>query len=261
MMKSTAAFTLFDLTGRTALITGSTRGIGFALAQGLAESGARVIVNSRQQVAVTQAVEKLQALGLKARGAAFDVAEQQSVEAAFEGFDRDGLEIDILINNAGIQHRQPMLELSLQDWNRVLNTNLTAAFMVGRAAARRMIDRGTGGKIINIGSLTSEAARATVAPYTVAKGGIKMLSKAMAAEWAQFNIQANAIGPGYILTDMNEALVNNASFDAWVKNSNPAQRWGRPEELVGTAIYLASGASSYVNGQIIYVDGGWLSVL
>ena len=261
MMKSTAAFTLFDLTGRTALITGSTRGIGFALAQGLAESGARVIVNSRQQVAVTQAVEKLQALGLDARGAAFDVAEQQSVEAAFEGFDRDGLEIDILINNAGIQHRQPMLELSLQDWNRVLNTNLTAAFMVGRAAARRMIDRGTGGKIINIGSLTSEAARATVAPYTVAKGGIKMLSKAMAAEWAQFNIQANAIGPGYILTDMNEALVNNASFDAWVKNSNPAQRWGRPEELVGTAIYLASGASSYVNGQIIYVDGGWLSVL
>ena len=261
MMKSTGASTLFDLTGRTALITGSTRGIGFALAQGLAESGATVIVNSRQQVAVTQAVEKLQALGLKARGAAFDVAEQQSVEAAFEGFDRDGLEIDILINNAGIQHRQPMLELSLQDWNRVLNTNLTAAFMVGRAAARRMIDRGTGGKIINIGSLTSEAARATVAPYTVAKGGIKMLSKAMAAEWAQFNIQANAIGPGYILTDMNEALVNNASFDAWVKSSNPAQRWGRPEELVGTAIYLASGASSYVNGQIIYVDGGWLSVL
>lgn len=252
---------MFDLTGRTALITGSTRGIGFALAQGLAESGATVIVNSRQQVAVTQAVEKLQALGLKARGAAFDVAEQQSVEAAFEDFDRDGLEIDILINNAGIQHRQPMLELSLQDWNRVLNTNLTAAFMVGRAAARRMIDRGAGGKIINIGSLTSEAARATVAPYTVAKGGIKMLSRAMAAEWAQFNIQANAIGPGYILTDMNEALVNNASFDAWVKSSNPAQRWGRPEELVGTAIYLASGASSYVNGQIIYVDGGWLSVL
>jgi gluconate 5-dehydrogenase len=124
-----------------------------------------------------------------------------------------------------------------------------------------MIANQSGGKIINIGSLTSEAARATVAPYTVAKGGIKMLSRAMAAEWAQFNIQANSIGPGYILTDMNEALVNNPSFDAWVKNSNPAQRWGRPAELVGTAIYLASAASSYVNGQIIYVDGGWLSVL
>ena len=260
-MKNKGSPSLFDLTGRTALITGSTRGIGFALAQGLAEAGAAVILNSRQPEAVTQAVGKLQALGLNARGAAFDVAEQASVDAAFEGFDQDGLSIDILVNNAGIQHRQPMLELSLEDWNRVINTNLTAAFMVGRAAARRMVDRGLGGKIINIGSLTSEAGRATVAPYTVAKGGIKMLSKAMAAEWAQFNIQANSIGPGYILTDMNEALVNNPSFDAWVKSSNPAQRWGRPEELVGTAIFLASGASSYVNGQIIYVDGGWLAVL
>jgi gluconate 5-dehydrogenase len=260
-MKPQAAPALFDLTGRTALITGSTRGIGFALAQGLAEAGAAVILNSRQQDAVTQAVARLQALGLNARGAVFDVADPAGVDAAFEGFDREGLAIDILINNAGIQHRQPMLELSLEDWNRVINTNLTAAFMVGRAAARRMVARGHGGKIINIGSLTSEAGRATVAPYTVAKGGIKMLSKAMAAEWAQFNIQANSIGPGYILTDMNEALVNNPSFDAWVKSSNPAQRWGRPEELVGTAIFLASAASSYVNGQIIYVDGGWLSVL
>ena len=261
MIQSKSAPSLFDLTGRMALITGSTRGIGFALAQGLAEAGAAVIVNSRQQDAVTQAVSKLQALGLNARGAVFDVADTAGVDAAFEGFDRDGLAIDILINNAGIQHRQPMLDLSLDDWNRVINTNLTAAFVVGRAAARRMVNRGNGGKIINIGSLTSEAGRATVAPYTVAKGGIKMLSKAMAAEWAQFNIQANSIGPGYILTDMNEALVNNPSFDAWVKSSNPAQRWGRPEELVGTAIFLASEASSYVNGQIIYVDGGWLSVL
>ncbi len=261
MMKSNGSPSLFDLTGRTALITGSTRGIGFALAQGLAEAGSTVILNSRQQEAVTQAVAKLKALGLNARGAVFDVADPASVDAAFKSFDHEGLAIDILINNAGIQHRQPMLDVSLGDWNRVINTNLTAAFMVGRAAARRMVDRGHGGKIINIGSLTSEAGRATVAPYTVAKGGIKMLSKAMAAEWAQFNIQANSIGPGYILTDMNEALVNNPSFDAWVKNSNPAQRWGRPEERVGTAIFLASAASSYVNGQIIYVDGGWLSVL
>ena len=180
---------------------------------------------------------------------------------AFASFDQRAVAIDILINNAGIQHRQPMVDLPLADWHRVINTNLTAAFLVGRAAARRMISRQSGGKIINIGSLTSEAARATVAPYTVAKGGIKMLSKAMAAEWAQFDIQANSIGPGYILTDMNEALVNNPSFDAWVKSSNPAQRWGKPDELVGTAIYLASKASNYVNGQIIYVDGGWLSVL
>ena len=252
---------LFDLGGRTALVTGSARGIGLSLAEGLAQAGASVIVNSRQTAAVEAAVATLRGKGLQARGAAFDVADEAAVVAAFEGFDREGIEIDILINNAGIQHRQPMLELALADWQRVIDTNLTAAFLVGKEAAKRMVQRGRGGKIVNIGSLTSEAARATVAPYTVAKGGIKMLSKAMAAEWAQFNIQANSIGPGYILTDMNEALVANAQFDAWVKSSNPAQRWGKPEELVGTAIYLASSASNYVNGQIVYVDGGWLAVL
>lgn len=260
-MKSNSKPSMFDLSGHTALITGSTRGIGFALAQGLAEAGAKVILNSRQPEVVDAAVGRLSALGLDVGGAAFDVADEAAVEAAFAGFDQRGIAVDILINNAGIQHRQPMVDLALEDWHRVMNTNLTAAFLVGRAAARRMIARQSGGKIINIGSLTSEAARATVAPYTVAKGGIKMLSKAMAAEWAQFDIQANSIGPGYILTDMNEALVNNPTFDAWVKSSNPAQRWGKPEELVGTAIYLASSASNYVNGQIIYVDGGWLSVL
>jgi gluconate 5-dehydrogenase len=255
------AHPFFDLSTRTALITGSTRGIGLALAQGLSAAGASVIVNSRRQAAVDGAVAHLAGLGVAVHGAAFDVTDEASVAAAFAAFDRQGLEIDILVNNAGIQHRKPMLELELADWQRVIDTNLTAAFVVGKQAARRMVDRGRGGKIINIGSLTSEAARATVAPYTVAKGGIKMLSKAMAAEWARFDIQANSIGPGYILTDMNEALVNDPAFDAWVKSSNPAQRWGRPEELVGTAIYLASAASSYVNGQIIYVDGGWLSVL
>lgn len=252
---------LFDLTGRTALITGSARGIGLALAQGLAQSGARVIVNGRQAGSSEAAASGLRAMGLQAQSAAFDVADAAAVEAAFAGFDAAGLEIDILINNAGIQHRQPMLDLALADWQRVIDTNLTAAFLVGREAARRMIARQRGGKIINIGSLTSEAARATVAPYTAAKGGIKLLSRSMAAEWAQFDIQANAIGPGYILTDMNQALVDNPQFDAWVKASNPAQRWGRPEELVGAAVFLASKASRYVNGQIIYVDGGWLAVL
>ena len=252
---------LFDLSGRTALITGSSRGIGFALARGLAEAGARVILNSRKQADVDEAVAKLKSQGFDVRGAAFDVADQDSVAAAFAAFDAQGLEIDILINNAGIQHRAPMLELDLKDWQRVIDTNLTAAFIVGKEAARRMVARARGGKIINIGSLTSEAARATVAPYTVAKGGIKLLSRAMAAEWAKHDIQANSIGPGYILTDMNEALVNDPKFDAWVKASNPSQRWGKPEELAGAAIFLASAASSYVNGQIIYVDGGWLSVL
>jgi gluconate 5-dehydrogenase len=252
---------LFSLAGKTALITGSTRGIGLAIACGLAESGAQVVLNSRQQGAVDAAVRGLREAGLNARGAAFDVADEASVASAFEGFDREGLAIDIVVNNAGIQHRQPMVELKLADWQRVLDTNLTAAFLVGREAARRMIARGGGGKVINIGSLTSEAARATVAPYTVAKGGIKLLSKAMAAEWARFDIQANSIGPGYILTDMNQPLIDNKEFDAWVRASNPAGRWGKPEELVGTAVFLASAASNYVNGQIIYVDGGWLAVL
>ena len=260
-MEATHARQLFDLSGRTALITGSTRGIGLALARGLAQSGACVVLNSRQQQAVKAATQQLAGEGLSVRGAAFDVADEASVCKAFETFDRDGLCIDILINNAGIQHRQPMLELALADWQRVLDTNLSAAFLVGREAAQRMVARGRGGKIVNIGSLTSEAARATVAPYTVAKGGIKMLSRAMAAEWARHDIQANAIGPGYILTDMNEALVNNPDFDAWVRASNPAGRWGRPDELVGAAVFLSSAASNYVNGQIIYVDGGWLSVL
>ncbi|MEO7150142.1 MAG: SDR family oxidoreductase [Burkholderiaceae bacterium] len=251
----------FDLSGRTALVTGSTRGIGEALALGLAEAGATLIVNSRQPDAVEAARARLQAAGHRCHGAAFDVADEASVLAAFADFDRQGLAIDILVNNAGIQHRAPMLDLALADWQRVIDTNLTAAFLVGRAAARRMIERGSGGKIVNIGSLTSAAARATIAPYAVAKGGIKLLSKAMAAEWARFGIQANSIGPGYIVTDMNQALVADPAFDAWVKASNPSQRWGTPDELVGTAIFLSSAASDYVNGQIIYVDGGWLAVL
>ena len=255
------ASALFDLTGRTALVTGSSRGIGLAIAQGLAEAGADIVVNSRQSDAVEQARERLNGLGLRTHGAAFDVADEAAVEAAFARFDREGIAIDILVNNAGIQHRAPMLELALADWQRVIDTNLTAAFLVGRAAARRMIARGRGGKIVNIGSLTSAAARATIAPYTVAKGGIKLLSQAMAAEWAQHGIQANSIGPGYIVTDLNKSLAADPKFDAWVKASNPSQRWGRPEELVGAAVFLASAASDYVNGQIIYVDGGWLAVL
>ena len=252
---------LFDLSGRAALITGSVRGIGFSLAEGLGEAGATVIVNGRQQPAVDEAVARLRAKGYAARGAVFDVADEAAVVAAFAAFDKEGVDIDILINNAGVQFRKPMVDLELKDWQRVLDTNLTAAFVVGREAARRMIARGRGGKVINIGSLTCEAARATVAPYTAAKGGVKMLTRAMAAEWAQYGIQANAIGPGYILTEMNTALIENPAFDAWVKASNPAGRWGKPDELAGTAVYLASAASNYVNGQIIYVDGGWLSVL
>lgn len=254
------ASTLFDLSGATALVTGSSRGLGRAIAQGLGEAGAHLILNGRDAANLARTAEDLRAEGLDVREAVFDVADEGSVEAAFARFDAAGIAIDILVNNAGIQHRQPMVDLALADWRRVLDTNLTAAFLVGRAAARRMIPRGHG-KIVNIGSLTSDLARATVAPYTVAKGGIKMLTKAMAAEWAKSGIQANAIGPGYMLTDMNEALVNDPKFDAWVKGRTPAGRWGRPEELIGAAVFLSSRASDYINGQTIYVDGGMISVL
>jgi gluconate 5-dehydrogenase len=251
---------LFDLTGRTALVTGSSRGLGRAMAEGLAAAGARVIINGTDASRVDVAVRELVAAGHAAEGSAFDVTDEAAVTQAFAAFDRRGLAIDILVNNAGIQLRKPMLELSTAEWHKVLDTNLTSAFVVGREAARRMVVRGRG-KIINIGSLTSQLARATVAPYTVAKGGIKMLTQAMAAEWAAHGVQANAIGPGYMLTDMNQALIDNPVFDAWVKGRTPSKRWGRPEELVGAAVFLASAASDYVNGQILYIDGGMTAVL
>ena len=251
---------LFNLQGKTALITGSSRGLGRSMAQGLAEAGAAVVINGTNSDRVASAVGEMTAAGHNARACCFDITDEPAIVAAFNAFDAEGVAIDILVNNAGIQFRKPMVELATEDWRRVIETNLTSSFVIGREAAKRMIKRG-GGKIINVGSLTSELARATVAPYTVAKGGVRMLTRAMTAEWAVHNIQANAIGPGYMLTDMNEALINNPEFDAWVKGRTPAKRWGKPEELIGVCIFLASSASDYVSGQIIYVDGGMISVL
>ena len=251
---------LFDLTGRTALVTGSSRGLGRAMAEGLAKAGARVILNGVNAARLDEAVTELRGKGLDVAAQAFDVTDEAAIKAAFEELDRTGQQVDILVNNAGIQFRRPMLELETADWQRVIDANLTSAFVIGREAAKRMAARGHG-NVINIGSLTSELARATIAPYTVAKGGIKMLTKAMAAEWGALGIQANAIGPGYMVTDMNEALLSNPEFDAWVKGRVPMRRWGQPEELAGIAIFLASAASSYVSGQIIYADGGMISVL
>ncbi len=251
---------LFDLTGKTALVTGSTRGLGRAMAEGLARAGAAIVVNGTNAARVAEAVGELRKAGFAADGVAFDVTDEDAIVAAFDSFDKAGTKIDILVNNAGIQFRKPMVDLATADWRRVVETNLTSAFVIGREAAKRMIARGAG-KIVNIGSLTSELARATIAPYTVAKGGIKMLTRAMAAEWAVHGIQANAIGPGYMLTEMNKALIENPEFDAWVKGRTPAKRWGKPDELIGAAVFLAAPASDYINGQIIYVDGGMLSVL
>ncbi|WP_269582161.1 SDR family oxidoreductase [Roseibium sp. Sym1] len=251
---------LFDLTGKTALVTGSSRGLGRAFAEGLGQAGARIVLNGTDEDRLSTAADTLAASGLDVTCAAFDVSDDSAVRAAFDRFDADGVSIDILVNNAGIQFRKPMLDLETADWQRVLDVNLTAAFVVGREAARRMSQRGSG-KIINIGSVMSMVARATIAPYSVSKGGIKLLTQSMAAEWSPLGIQANAIGPGYMETDMNEALIADRDFNAWVVGRTPSRRWGAPDELAGTAIYLASDASNYVSGQIIYVDGGMTSVL
>ena len=251
---------LFDLNGRTALVTGSSRGLGRAMAEGLARAGAALVLNGSDPERLAAAATELRAAGHEVHEAGFDVTDEAAVFAAFERLDAEGIAVDILVNNAGIQFRRPMLELDTADWRRLMDTNLTSAFVIGREAARRMIPRGRG-KIVNIGSLTSEVARATIAPYTVTKGGIKMLTRAMTAEWARHGIQANAIGPGYMLTEMNRALLDDEKFSAWVVERTPARRWGKPEELVGAVIFLASSASDYVNGQVIYIDGGMLAVL
>lgn len=251
---------LFDLTGRTALITGSSRGLGRAMAEGLAAAGSAIVLNGSKPDSVASAVADLRAAGHTVHEAPFDVTDEAAIVAAFQKLDAAGVTVDILVNNAGVQFRKPIIELDSADWRRVIEINLTSAFVIAREAARRMIPRRRG-KIINIGSLMCDAARATVAPYTAAKGGLKMLTRTMTAEWAVHNIQANTIGPGYMLTDMNQALVNDETFNAWVIGRVPARRWGRPEELIGTAIFLASSASDYVSGQMIYVDGGMISVL
>ncbi len=251
---------LFSLEGKTALVTGSSRGLGLAIATGLAEAGARLVLNGMDADRLAMTADVLRSQGHVVLVEPFDVTDEAAVVAAFQSLDAEGVPIDILVNNAGIQLRKPLVELEAEEWRRVIDTNLTSAFFVGREAAKRMIPRGQG-KIVNIGSLMSAFARPTVAPYTAAKGGIKLLTQSMAAEWAEHGIQANAIGPGYMLTDMNEALTSNPPFDAWVKGRTPSRRWGRPEELVGAAVFLASSASDYVNGQIIYVDGGMSAVL
>lgn len=251
---------LFDLSGRTALITGGSRGLGRAMAQGLAQAGAHVIVNGLDADRVNDVVAEMRGEGLAAGAAPFDVTNEEAAAAAFGDLDRAGMSIDILVNNAGIQFLKHMTELDTADFRRVLETNLTSAFVVGRQAALRMIPRGRG-KIINIASLISDRARPRIAPYAAAKGGLKMLTQSMAVEWAGAGLQVNAIGPGYMKTDLNQALVDDPRFDGWVKSRTPAGRWGLPEDLIGTAIFLASSASDYVNGQTIYVDGGMLAGL
>jgi gluconate 5-dehydrogenase len=251
---------LFDLSGRLALLTGSSRGIGMHLARGMAEAGATVVINGLNAETVTQTVASLQADGLKAVGKAFDVTNSQAVNEAVDDIEKTTGAIDILVNNAGIQRRTPLLECDDATWEEVLQTNLTSVFRVSRAVARHMVSRRRG-KIINTCSIQSELGRPTIAPYAASKGGVKMLTKNMCAEWAPYNIQVNGLGPGYFATELTAALVDDAEFSAWLCKRTPAGRWGQVDELVGGAVFLAAPASNFVNGHILYIDGGMSAVV
>jgi gluconate 5-dehydrogenase len=242
----------FDLTGRTALVTGSTRGLGLAFAKALAAAGARVAVNGRSPAGTSEVAASID----RAVAAPFDVTDEGSVGEGVAAVGR----VDVLVNNAGIVLRKPVLDLAPAEWRAVLEANLTSAYLVSRAVAPGMIERGSG-KIVNVCSVMSELARETIAAYTAAKGGLKMLTRAMCSEWARHGIQVNAIGPGYFATDLTEALRADREFDAWVRARVPAGRWGTPDDLAGAIVFLASSASDYVNGQILYVDGGLTAVV
>jgi gluconate 5-dehydrogenase len=248
---------LFDLTGRLALITGSSRGIGRAIAEGYVAAGARVAINGRDQDAVAAAVR---ALGHSAVAAPFDVTSSATVEAAVEKIEKDVGPIDILVNNAGMTKRMAFTDFPEADWRAIMATNLDSVFFVTQSVARRMIPRSRG-KIVNICSVMSELGRPTIAPYTASKGAVKMLTKAMCSEFAKHGITANGISPGYFGTELNQALMADEKFSAWVCARTPAGRWGKVEELQGAAIFLASDASSFVNGHILFVDGGMTAVV
>ncbi|MFB7893652.1 SDR family oxidoreductase [Microbacterium sp. NPDC056044] len=247
---------LFDLHLKTALITGSTRGIGAALADGLASAGAHVVLNGTTAEGVARAVEQLgEAHPGQISGRAFDITDEAAVETAVAAIEAESGPIDILVNNAGIQHREPLVDVAVADWNRVISIDLTAPFIVGRTVARRMLER-RAGKIINVCSIQADLARPTIAPYTAAKGGLRNLTRAMAAEWAGSGLQINSVAPGYIRTEMTQALIDDPDFNSWVIGRTPAARWGEVRDLIGPTVWLASDASAYVNGQVIFIDGG-----
>ena len=245
----------FDLTGKVALVTGAYRGLGFAIAQGLARAGAAVVLNGRKAAELDAAAKKLTDAGLAATTSVFDVTDANAIREGVADVESRHGHLDIVVNNAGIQRRSPLVEFKRQDWDDIIATNLTAPYLVSQAALPGMIRR-RAGKIIHIASLMSELARPTVVPYTAAKGGVRQLTRGMAVELAPHNIQVNAIAPGYFATEMNRALIDNAEFNAWVCKRTPAGRWGQPDEIAGVAVFLASSAANYVTGQMLFIDGG-----
>jgi gluconate 5-dehydrogenase len=249
---------LFDLTGKVALVTGSSRGLGYTIAEGLGRAGATVVLNGVNAERLDQSVRAFTKTGIKAYGARFDVTDVGQIQQQVARIESEVGPIEILFNNAGIQIRKPLEAFDDGDWQRLFDVNLTGAYLVAKAVVQGMIARRSG-KIINICSIQSELARPTIAPYSAAKGGLKMLTKGMATDWGKYNIQINGLGPGYFVTEMTQPLLNDEKFDSWLRGRTPANRWGDPQELIGAAIFLASKASSYVNGHILYVDGGMLA--
>jgi gluconate 5-dehydrogenase len=245
------ALELFDLKGRRALVTGSSQGIGFALARGLAGAGAEVVLNGRDETRLAEAAARIAG----AKKLAFDATDHEAARSAVDHFEAEVGPIDILVNNAGMQHRTPLEDFPADAFERLLRTNISTVFNVGQAVARHMIKRGAG-KIINIASVQTALARPSIAPYTATKGAVGNLTKGMATDWAKYGLQCNAIAPGYFDTPLNAALVADPDFSAWLEKRTPAGRWGKVEELVGACIFLASDASSFVNGHVLYVDGG-----
>ncbi len=251
------AVSLFDLTGRRALVTGSGQGIGLALAQALRGAGAAVVLNGRDAAKLARAAQDQ---GGTVDIAAFDVTDAAAVAEGVARIEAELGPIDILVNNAGIQRRAPLQDFAVETWHELMRTNLDSVFYVAQAVAQRMIPRGRG-KIINVCSVQSELGRPGIAPYAASKGAVKMLTKGMCADWARFGLQVNGLGPGYFETELTRTLVDDQDFTAWLCKRTPAGRWGRVEELGGAMVFLASPASDFVNGQVIYVDGGLTSVV
>jgi gluconate 5-dehydrogenase len=246
---------VFDLTGRLALVTGSSDGIGLALASGLGRAGARIALNGRNAAKLAAAAARLAGQGIAVETARFDVADRDAAFKSIERIERDLGAIDILVNNAGVQFRSPLEDFPVEKWEQLLRTNVSSAFYVGQAVAKHMIPRGKG-KIINIASVQSELARPSIAPYTATKGAIRNLTRGMCTDWAKHGLQVNAIAPGYFKTPLNQALVDDPAFSAWLEKRTPASRWGNVDELIGAAVFLSGDASSFVNGHTLYVDGG-----
>jgi len=252
---------LFDLSGKTALVTGSTQGIGFALAQGLSAAGASIVLHGRNREKLQAAVYALKAKGATVFETSFDVTNDVEIREEMNELQQKVGVLDIVVNNAGIVRRTSLVNMELKEWNEVISTDLTSAFLVSKYAVVKMMEQKRG-KIINICSLMSEVGRDTVGAYAAAKGGLKMLTKSMATEWGEFNIQVNGIGPGFIETPINvEYRTAGNPLNDFIISRTPANRWGKPEDLVGAVIFLASAASNFINGQIIYADGGLLATV